>query len=63
MVDGRADALIVVTAWEIFQNPDYARLRASLKNPLILDGRNVYDPDYLRSEGFTYVGIGRGDVV
>lgn len=62
-VDGRADALIVVTAWEIFQNPDYARLRASLKTPLILDGRNVYDPDYLRSEGFTYVGIGRGDVV
>jgi UDPglucose 6-dehydrogenase len=58
-----ADALIVVTAWEIFQSPDYARLRADLKHPLILDGRNIYDPEYLREQGFTYVGIGRGEVL
>ena len=58
-----SDALIVVTAWEIFQHPDYARLRAGLKQPLILDGRNIYDPEYLRGEGFRYVGIGRGDVL
>lgn len=57
-----ADALIVVTAWEIFQSPDYARIRAGLRQPFILDGRNVYNPDYLREQGFTYVGIGRGDV-
>ncbi len=57
-----ADALIVVTAWEIFQSPDYARIRAGLRQPFILDGRNVYNPGYLREQGFTYVGIGRGDV-
>lgn len=57
-----ADALIVVTAWEIFQSPDYARLHSGLRQPFILDGRNVYDPDYLRQQGFTYVGIGRGEV-
>lgn len=58
-----ADALILVTAWEEFQSPDFAHLRATLKQPLIFDGRNIYDPEYLAEIGFTYVGIGRGAVV
>lgn len=61
-VDG-ADALILVTACEVFQSPDYDRLRQMLRQPVIFDGRNIYDPDYLTDLGFTYVGIGRGVVV
>lgn len=58
-----ADALILVTACEEFQNPDFTLLRTALKQPLIFDGRNVYDPAYLAEIGFTYIGIGRGTVV
>ncbi len=58
-----ADALILVTACEEFQSPDFALLTAALKQPLIFDGRNVYDPEYLADIGITYVGIGRGTVV
>lgn len=58
-----ADALILVTACEVFQSLDYERLRQTLKQPVIFDGRNIYDPNYLADLGFTYVGIGRGVVV
>ena len=57
-VDG-ADALLVVTEWNEFRNPELPELRDRLKQPVIFDGRNIYDPDDLRAAGFTYFGIGR----
>jgi UDPglucose 6-dehydrogenase len=55
-----ADGLIVVTEWNEFRSPDFQALKARLKTPVIFDGRNLYDPDYLEQLGFTYYGIGRG---
>jgi UDPglucose 6-dehydrogenase len=55
-----ADALIVVTEWNEFRSPDFDALKQQLKEPVIFDGRNVYDPDYLGQLGFAYYGIGRG---
>lgn len=57
------DALILVTAWDEFQALDFALLRRQLRQPVIFDGRNVYDPVFMRNEGFTYIGIGRGAAV
>lgn len=54
-----ADALVLVTEWNEFRNPDFAALRDRMRRPLILDGRNIYDPVELRREGFEYYGIGR----
>ena len=56
------DALIVITEWNEFKNLDLERLRNAMKTPVLLDGRNVYDPAEMRSLGFTYRGIGRGYV-
>ncbi len=57
------DALLLVTAWSEFSAPDYALLKRSLRSPVIIDGRNVYDPAFMKSEGFVYLGIGRGDII
>lgn len=54
-----ADALLVVTEWKQFHNPDFALVRDMLKRPLILDGRNLYDPQVLQALGIAYQGIGR----
>ncbi|MGL6070168.1 UDP-glucose dehydrogenase family protein [Craterilacuibacter sp.] len=54
-----ADALLIVTEWKAFRAPDFERIRAALKQPLIIDGRNMYDPIWLRGEGFEYLAIGR----
>ncbi|HHX83409.1 MAG TPA: UDP-glucose/GDP-mannose dehydrogenase family protein, partial [Pseudomonadaceae bacterium] len=54
-----ADALIIVTEWKTFQSPDFSRLKSLLRQPVIFDGRNIYDPRSLKSQGFTYFGIGR----
>ncbi|RQW25916.1 UDP-glucose/GDP-mannose dehydrogenase family protein [Rhodobacteraceae bacterium CH30] len=54
-----ADALLIVTEWKAFRAPDFDRIRAALKQPLIIDGRNMYDPAWLRGEGFEYLAIGR----
>ncbi|HRK03120.1 MAG TPA: UDP binding domain-containing protein, partial [Oligoflexia bacterium] len=54
-----ADALIIVTEWNEFRNPDFARVKATMKNPLIFDGRNVYQTESVRANGFTYYSIGR----
>ncbi|MCP9757729.1 UDP-glucose/GDP-mannose dehydrogenase family protein [Aquitalea sp. S1-19] len=54
-----ADALLIVTEWKAFRAPDFDRIRAALKHPLIIDGRNMYDPVWLRGEGFEYLAIGR----
>jgi UDPglucose 6-dehydrogenase len=55
-----ADALVIVTEWRAFRSPDFEALRASLKQPVIFDGRNIYDPSRMRKEGFTHYGIGLG---
>ena len=56
-----ADALVVVTEWNVFRSPDFALVKSLLKRPLIFDGRNMYDPTMLKGEGFTYLGIGRSN--
>ena len=53
------DALIVVTEWDEFRNVDMRAVKVLLKQPIIVDGRNIYDPGELRDNGFTYFGIGR----
>jgi UDPglucose 6-dehydrogenase len=55
-----ADALLIVTEWKEFRSPDFDRLRTLLRAPLILDGRNLYDPAILARFGFEYYAIGRG---
>ncbi len=55
-----ADALAIVTEWLMYRNPDFARLKGLLRQPLVVDGRNLYDPARMRAQGFTYHGIGRG---
>ena len=54
-----ADALVVVTEWKEFRNPDFDAIKAALKQPLIIDGRNIYDPALLALQGIEYSGIGR----
>ena len=54
-----ADALIVVTEWKEFRNPDFDGIKATLKEPVIFDGRNIYEPALMRSMGIDYSGIGR----
>ncbi|HSW06827.1 UDP-glucose dehydrogenase family protein [Aquabacterium sp.] len=58
-LDG-SDALLVVTEWKEFRNPDFDRIKATLKQPLVLDGRNIYDPVLMQAFGIDYIGIGRG---
>jgi UDPglucose 6-dehydrogenase len=55
-----ADALAIATEWQEFRSPDFDSLRAKLKQPVIFDGRNLYDPNFLKQFGFIYYGIGRG---
>ena len=54
-----ADALVVVTEWMEFRNPDFDAIKAALKQPLIFDGRNIFDPALMRLHGIEYSGIGR----
>ena len=54
-----ADALVVVTEWKEFRSPDFDALRRHLKQPVIFDGRNLYEPDVVRAAGFEYRAIGR----
>jgi UDPglucose 6-dehydrogenase len=56
-----ADALIVVTEWQVFRSPDFDLIKQSLAAPVIFDGRNIYDPVRLHEAGFSYYAIGRGD--
>src|SRR5579864_8315630 len=55
----QADALLILTEWEEFSNLDLARLRQELRYPIIIDGRNLYDPEAMAAEGFTYYSVGR----
>jgi UDPglucose 6-dehydrogenase len=55
-----ADALVVVTEWKQFRSPDFARLAATLKDKVVFDGRNLYEPSEVEGAGLAYYGIGRG---
>ena len=55
-----ADALLILTEWEEFANLDLDRVFKQLKYPIVIDGRNLYDPDRMVAQGFEYHGIGRG---
>lgn len=54
-----ADALVIATEWKAFRSPDFELLKQELKDPIIFDGRNLYEPEDMRSIGFEYYGIGR----
>jgi UDPglucose 6-dehydrogenase len=54
-----ADALVIHTEWHPYRSPDFARMKEAMKTPLILDGRNLYDPSEMAAHGFEYVSIGR----
>jgi UDPglucose 6-dehydrogenase len=52
-------ALLITTEWEQFRSPDFSKMRSLLKEPVIFDGRNMYDLQMMRNEGFRYESIGR----
>ncbi len=54
-----ADGLAIVTEWNEFREPDYTRMRKVMRHPVIFDGRNIYNPESLRAQGFTYISMGR----
>lgn len=58
-----ADALVICTEWQAFRAPDFDLIRDALKTPVIVDGRNLFDPQRLTKQGFTYYAIGRGDSI
>ncbi|MFP4369687.1 MAG: UDP-glucose dehydrogenase family protein, partial [Candidatus Kapaibacterium sp.] len=55
-----ADALIISTEWTVFRNPDFAQLKELMNNPIIFDGRNLYEPEDMKEEKFEYYCVGRG---
>ncbi|MFB3915423.1 MAG: UDP-glucose/GDP-mannose dehydrogenase family protein [Terriglobales bacterium] len=57
-----ADALLVLTEWQDFKDLDFARVRSLLHYPIIIDGRNLFDPQTMREHGFTYLSMGRPDI-
>jgi len=58
-----ADALAIVTEWQEFRSPDFDTIKAELTDPVIFDGRNLYDPGFVKRFGLKYYAIGRGDSV
>ncbi len=54
-----ADALIILTEWNEYWSPDYSQMIKTMKQPLIIDGRNIMDKQFLKDQGFTYYGVGR----
>lgn len=54
-----AHALCILTAWKQYWSLDYQQLKTAMRHPLILDGRNIYQPDYVKGQGFAYMGVGR----
>jgi UDPglucose 6-dehydrogenase len=54
-----ADALAIITEWNEFREPDFTRMRKLMRQPVIFDGRNIYNPESLRALGFTYISMGR----
>ncbi|MFC1775241.1 UDP-glucose dehydrogenase family protein [Patescibacteria group bacterium] len=58
-----ADALVIITEWQNFRSPDFDKIKNELKQPLIFDGRNVYNPEDMKNQGFSYYSIGRRPVI
>jgi UDPglucose 6-dehydrogenase len=58
-----ADALVVATEWNDFRRPDFDRMKSLMKQPIIFDGRNIYDPRVMVERGFVYYGIGRSSAI
>ena len=58
-----ADALLIVTEWREFKSPDFDSIRTLLKTPLVIDGRNLFEPELMRSLGIEYQAIGRGESI
>jgi UDPglucose 6-dehydrogenase len=58
-----ADALAIVTEWQEFRSPDFDTIKAELSQPVIFDGRNLYDPSFVKRFGLKYYAIGRGDSI
>ena len=56
-----ADALAICTEWQEFRSPDLVKIKTALKQPVVFDGRNLYDPALMASQGIRYYGIGRGE--
>jgi UDPglucose 6-dehydrogenase len=56
-----ADALLIATEWREFKSPDFEQIRSLLKQALIFDGRNLFNPAQMREKGLEYYGIGRGE--
>lgn len=54
-----ADVLVVMTEWLLYRTPDFTRIAAGMRRPVIVDGRNLYDPDRVRHAGICYTGVGR----
>jgi UDPglucose 6-dehydrogenase len=55
----QSDALVIVTEWLVYRNPDLDRVKGLLKQPIVVDGRNLFDPERMSRHGFRYHGIGR----
>ncbi len=58
-----ADALLIATEWSMFRNPDFGRMKEALKEPIIFDGRNLYEVDEMKNKGFYYNSMGRAAAV
>jgi len=54
-----ADALVLVTEWNEFREPDFARMKKVMRAPVLFDGRNIYNPEQIKAQGFSYFSIGR----
>ena len=54
-----ADALAIVTEWNEFRRPDFARMKSLMKSPVVFDGRNLFTPEQMKQNGFTYYSVGR----
>jgi UDPglucose 6-dehydrogenase len=57
-----ADALVICTEWKQFVHPDFDEMRRLMRQPVVFDGRNIYNPQRMRAAGFTYYSIGRPEV-
>jgi UDPglucose 6-dehydrogenase len=57
----QADGLAICTEWRVFRSPDLERIKSTLREPVVFDGRNIYDPKVVTAMGLRYYGIGRSD--
>jgi UDPglucose 6-dehydrogenase len=55
-----ADALVIITDWNEFKHLSLPKIKQAMRQPIIVDGRNIYDPDQMKTFGFVYRGMGRG---